>query len=184
MKNNIDVIFDDMLDNYKEIALEAITDAAYQGQKDIIKEAKKYLQYYYKKKPKMYKRTRTLKRAITPVFENNSNSKMISITIGVEYDPAPLKGMYYSNSWYHLFGNKWKVVPDNVKANPDLYSPDYGVPEADYILDNFLMGKHGEAWEDSDSTANLMPSFLDNELPDKLNDYIKNSLFNSIVDRL
>ena len=181
MKSNIDAIFDDMLDNYEEIALEAITDAAYKGQKDIIKEAKKYLQYYYKRKPRMYKRTRNLKRAITPVFEDNTTSSVISITIGVEYDPEPLKGVYFSNSKFHQSGGKWV---SRTESGFDWNSGDNGIPEPDYILDNFLMGKHGEAWEDSDYTANLMPSFLDGELQDKLSDYVKNSLFDAIVSRL
>lgn len=181
MKSNIDAIFDDMLDNYEEIALEAITDAAYKGQKDIYKEAKKYLQHYYKKKPKMYKRTRNLKKAITPVFEDNTTSSVISITIGVEYDPEPLKGVYHSNSKFHKSGEPW-VSRTKEEFNWD--SEDNGIPGADYILDNFLIGKHGEAWEDSESTSSLMPDFFDGELQDRLNDYVKNSLFDAIVSRL
>lgn len=184
MGKDIDVVLQDIINDYKTVAKEAVADAAHKGQKDILNEAEKYLQLYYKRKPKMYKRKYHLKKAIKPVFEDNSTNDQIFITIGVEYDSAPLKGLYYSNSWYHLFGDKWEVVPSNVRADINLFSPDYGTPEPDYILDNFLSGKHGEAWTDSTYTANLMPDFLDNELPNKLGDYVQNALFDAIVKRL
>ena len=46
MGKDIDRVLNGILSDYKAIALEAVEDAAHKGQEDIIKEAKKYLQYY------------------------------------------------------------------------------------------------------------------------------------------
>ena len=84
MGNNIEGVLDDILTDYKAIALEAVKDAAHKGQEDIMKEAKRYLdEYYASYTPRRYNRKYALKRAIIPYWGDKSNGNNISITIGL-----------------------------------------------------------------------------------------------------
>lgn len=155
MGKDIDRVLNGILSDYKAIALEAVEDAAHKGQEDIIKEAKKYLQYYYDSyDPKHYIRQHNLKNAITPIFNNKSIGGNIAIEIGVEYIPENLNGLYK------------------------------GVSDPTFILDNFLIGEHGGAQRDFNGTYTLMPNFYDNELQNIISKHVQNSLFNSIISRL
>lgn len=182
MGNNIDKVFNEILKDYEAIAMDAIKDAAHKGQKDIMDEAKKYLNKYYKNyKPKMYKRTYRLKRAIIPYWSDRSNGKKILISIGVQYNAAALKGAYRSNSPYHQYGDEWISVS---KSNKRAFSADYGIPEPTWILDNYLAGIHPWAKTDSEGTYDLMSKFFDDELPRHIEEYISGSLVNAFLSRL
>ena len=185
MGSEVNSVLDGVLKDTKRLASKAVMDAAKKGKTDIYKEAKNYLaKYYASYRPKVYRRTRSLKRAIVPVLEKKSTKNLIAIEIGVEYKPELLKGIYKSNSPYHQSGDVWKVVPDSVKQNSSLFSSDYGMPEPSWILDNFLYGEHGGAQRDTENTSTLMPDFLDNELPNRLNQYVQEAFLNAVVDRL
>jgi hypothetical protein len=185
MGNDVNAVLDGVLKDTKRLASKAVNDAAHKGQKDIMKEAKSYLNNYYASyRPKVYERTKSLKRAIVPVFDKKSTKDLIAIEIGVEYKPELLEGVYKSNSPYHQSGDTWKVVPDNVKIDSSLFSSDYGMPEPEWILDNFLRGEHGGAQRDFNGTYTLMPDFLDNELPKKLNQYVQDAFLNTVINRL
>ena len=187
MGNNADGVLNGILKDYKAIALEAVKEAAHKGQEDIMNKAKEYLQEYYASySPKMYKRTFQLQRAIMPCWTNNSGSGRISVTIGVWYNAGMLKGAYKSNSKWHQTGNTWKSVPLEYRFNPysDNFSNNYGVPDSDWILSNYLAGEHGGAYNDGQGTSVKMDRFFDIELPARLEHYVQNSLLSAIASRL
>lgn len=155
MGNNVEGILNEILKSYKSIATKAIKGAARKGQKDIIKEAERYLQLYYDSyDPHYYNRTYSLQHALTPIFNNNSTSKNIVVEFGIEYNPGALEGKYK------------------------------GGISSEQILDNFLVGNHGGAQQDFNSTYTLMPNFFDNELPRRLEAYIQGALVGAVMNRL
>lgn len=177
---SVNDFFDGILRDCQEIARSAIIGASVNVQDDILKEANSYLQMYYNNyTPTSYRRKYNLKQAIVPVFENNSNRGKISYTVGVEYSAWKLEGLYKSNSRFHQSGDTWKSVKDHSKLTTD-----NGVPEPEWILDNFLEGVHPWAQDDAQSTDTLMRDFFDNKLPDRINKYVQQKLFDKITFRL
>lgn len=178
---SIDAVFAAILEDCQAVAVEAVKSAAKKTQNDIVKEAKNYLQKYYSNypKPKVYKRTYRLKRAITPYWADRSGKNGISIEVGVQYNSSALKGAYRSNSKWHQSGDTWKSV-----AKGQVLSADNGIPEPDWILNNFLEGIHPWAQDDRESTNSLMQEFFDNQLPNHIEQYVQEGLFNAITSRL
>ena len=180
--HDLDTAFAAIIKDCQAIAVEAVKNAASKTQKDILKEADDYLQRYYTNypKPKRYKRTYQLKKAIKPVFEDKSNSNGISIEVGVEYNSGALKG-YYSNSWYHQTGTHW-ISRDS--GDFDFDSQNNGIPEPEWIMNNFLEGIHPWAQEDHESTNSLMKEFFDVQLAGRIEKYVQEELFAAIARRL
>lgn len=177
---SVNEFFDGILRDFKEIANSAIISASSKVQRDIINEANNYLRMYYNNyTPKSYRRKYNLQKAIRPVFENASNKGRLSYIVGVEYSAWKLEGLYKSSSRFHQSGDTWKSVKDHSKLTTD-----NGVPEPDWILDNFLAGVHPGAQEDSESTNTLMQDFIDNKLPNRINEYVQQELFDRITFRL
>jgi hypothetical protein len=177
---SVNDFFNEILNGAKDIAKSAVLSAASTVQQDIVREAESYLQMYYDNyTPKSYKRKYNLKKAIVPVFENNSNKGTISYVVGVEYSSWKLHGLYKSNSRFHQSGDTWKSVKDHSKLTTD-----NGIPEPDWILENFLEGVHPWAQDDAESTNTLMRDFFDNKLPDRINQYVQKELFDKITSRL
>ena len=185
MGNSIEAVVSEILKDYENIILEATKEAAHKGQEDIMKKAKKFLQEYYKAyTPERYKRQYALQHSIVPYWKNNSNGTIASFAIGVEYDPSALEGVYRSESKYHQSGNVWKIVPKEVKRDPALFSDDFGTPEPDWILDNYLKGEHGGVYNDRKGTGEKMTKFFDNELPDRIATYMRNAIFDAMERRM
>jgi hypothetical protein len=180
---NIDAAFASIIKDCQTVAVEAVKNAAKKTQDDILKEADNYLQRYYTNypKPKRYKRTKYLQNAITPVFEDRSTKNQISIEVGVEYDANKLKNHYYSNSWYHQTGTHW--IPRH-SGDFDFDSKNNGIPEPEWIMNNFLEGIHPWAQTDNESTNSLMEEFFDVQLAGRIQQYIDEELFNAITRRL
>jgi hypothetical protein len=177
---NIDAAFASIIKDCQTVAMEAVKNAAKKTQKDILKEADDYLQRYYNNyKPKKYKRTYQLQKAITPVVEDHSTNKSISIEVGVEYDSSVLKGAYKSNSRWHQSGSAWKPV-----TNYTNFSADNGIPEPEWIMNNFLEGVHPWAQDDGESTNSLMEEFFDVQLAGRIEKYVQEELFAAITRRL
>lgn len=194
MGNSIEAAVNEVLKEYETIVLEATKEAAHKGQEDAIKKAKKCLQEYYRWKPKMYKRTKSLRRAIFPYWGDKSNQSMASITIGVRYNASALQGVYKSNSKWHQTGSVWKPVPASLKigmtkgaeftgAQKDFFGA-FGRPEPNYILENYLEGIHGEAHIDAQGTTEKMNKYFDDELPNRIIEYMETALFDAVVKRL
>lgn len=179
---NIDDAFAAILKDCKSIAVEVVENAAKKTQTDIIKEADNYLQKYYSNyKPKRYKRTYQLHKAIVPIFINRTKKSKISIEVGVEYDANMLTGAYHSNSWYHKTGTSWIGRDD---GDFDFDSRNNGIPEPWWIMDNFLEGIHPWAQDDSESTNSLMREFFNTRLPEHIEQYVQEELFNAMINRL
>lgn len=179
---NLDTAFAAIIKDCQAIAVEAVKNAASKTQKDILKEADDYLQRYYTNypKPKQYKRTYQLKNSIKPIFEDKSGKNGISIEVGVEYNSGALKN-YYSNSWYHQTGTHW-ISRDS--GDFDFDSQNNGIPEPEWIMNNFLEGIHPWAQEDNESTNSLMKEFFDVQLAGRIEKYVQEELFAAIARRL
>ena len=178
---SVDSAFAAILNDCQAVAVEAVKNAAKKAQDDIVKEANSYLQRYYNNyTPKKYKRTYQLHKAITPVFEDRSTANGISIEVGVEYNSGMLKG-YYSNSWYHQRGTHWIARKD---GDFDFDSNNNGIPEPEWIMNNFLEGIHPWAQNDSESTNSLMEDFFDVQLAGRIEKYVQEELFAAITRRL
>ena len=192
---SIDEVFAAIIKDSQNIAVEAVRNAAKKTQTDILKEADNYLQKYYSNyRPTIYKRTHQLHKSIVPVFEDKSKVNKVSIEVGVEYNSSLLKGLYKSKSKFHQSGSPWQSVNDYSK-----FSPDNGIVEPEWIMENFLEGIHPrtdiiytesgrrfiyDPQQDGESTDSLMREFFDTKLPDKINRYVQNELFNAIASRL
>lgn len=177
---SIEAAFAAILEDCQAVAVAAVKNAAKKAQNDIVKEAKNYLQQYYNNyTPVRYKRTYRLKRAITPFWADRSEKNGISIEVGVQYSSSALKGAYRSNSKWHQSGDVWRSVTEGQK-----FSSDNGIPEPDWILENFLEGVHPWAQTDANSTTSLMREFFDTQLPARIEQYVQEGLFNAIVSRL
>jgi hypothetical protein len=177
----LDAAFAAIINDCQAIAVEVVENAARKTQKDILKEADNYLQKYYSNyKPKRYKRTHQLKKAIKPVFENKSGANGVSIEVGVEYNSGALKG-YYSNSWYHQTGTHW-ISRDS--GDFDFDSQNNGIPQPEWIMNNFLEGVHPWAQDDGESTNTLMKEFFDVQLAGRIEQYVQEELFAAIARRL
>lgn len=180
MANSIDASFAAILQDCQAIAVEAVKNAAKKVQDDIVKEADNYLQEYYGNyQPKQYKRTYRLKRAIMPYWADRTGGNGISIEVGVQYKSSALRGAYTSNSRFHQSGDVWKVVTDH-----SYVTGDNGIPEPEWILDNFLSGQHGGYHQDGSSTNTLMLDFFENKLPARIDQYVKDSLWHAITSKL
>lgn len=177
---SIDEVFATIVKDCQIVATEAVKNAAKKAQNDILKEADSYLQKYYSNySPKQYKRTYRLKRAILPYWADRSGRTGISIEVGVQYKSSALAGTYRSNSKFHQSGNVWREVTDHSHITSD-----NGIPEPDWILDNFLQGVHPWAQEDSESTKSLMEEFFNTQLPNHIEQYVQEELINAIASRL
>lgn len=177
----LDAAFDAIIKDCQAVAVEAVKSAAKKAQADIVKEAESYLQKYYTNypKPKRYKRTHRLERAILPYWADKTGKNGISIEVGVQYKSSALKGAYRSNSFWHQSGDTWRSVTDRSK-----FSSDNGIPEPEWIMNNFLEGVHPWAQTDGESTNSLMEDFFEKTLPDHIDQYISESLFTAITSRL
>lgn len=198
MAKDIDSAFDAILGKCMSITKRAVRSAAKKAHKDIIKESYRQLaKYYASYKPKKYKRTKRLHKAIIPIFKDNSTQKEILFEIGVEYDANKLKGFYYSNSWYHQSGTEWIGRNDPYF---DWDSSNNGIPEPEWIMDNFLKGRHiwgdpdtfgpstsgKHSWGqiDAESPGNLMEEFFDTTLPEYINSYISKAMTDRLIKEL
>lgn len=181
--DSIDKAFAAIIKDCQAVAAEAVKNAAKKVQKDIVKESYRYLaKYYASYHPKVYKRTKSLHKAIVPVLEDHSTNNGTSIEVGVLYDSSLLKNMYKSKSRWHQSGSTWVSRLEDEGFNFD--SGDNGIPEPGWILDNFLRGEHGGVQQDSESTNSLMENFFDTILEDKVPQYVQEEFFDAIFSRL
>ena len=185
---SIDKAFAAILKDCQSVAAEAVKNAAKKTQADILKEANSYLQKYYNNyRPKKYKRTYRLKRAIIPYWADHSGKNGISIEVGVQYKSSALKGAYKSNSKYHQNGDQWI---SRMSGDFNWDSPNNGIPQPEWILKNFLEGVHkwgdgpSEYQKDTESTNSLMEDFFNTQLPRRIEQYVQDELFNALINRL
>lgn len=179
---NIDDVFAAIIKDCQTIAVEAVKSAAKKTQDKIIEVADSYLvRYYSNYKPKKYKRTYSLKKAIVPVFKDKSSADKICFEVGVKYDSSPLIGLYKSNSWYHQSGTHW--ISRN-SGDFDFDSRNNGIPQPDWILENYLRGEHGGYHLDGLSPDISMVRFFNIKLDSLISAYVQDELFAAITSRL
>jgi len=195
MAKDFNKIFDDILNDATSVAVAAIKNASKQVQKEVCEQAEKNLQNYYKSySPKRYKRTNSLRRAILPYYADRSNSKNICIEVGVQYKSSALVGAYRSNSWYHQGGDDWISRDDE---GFDWNSRNNGIPQPDWILENFLEGIHpvtkvGKEVDEYDyiyspvktkSQSSLMEKFFNKVLIHKIDGYVSAAIESAILSK-
>lgn len=186
---SVDAIFAEILKDSRAIAIEVVESSAKKAQTNIMLKAYDYLKRYYKNfgTPKQYKRTWQLRKSIVPVLEGRTakGSDDITIRIGVEYDSSQLEGLYHSNSPWHQSGDEWHSVSDYSK-----FSSDNGIPEPEWILENFLKGVHqwgsgpDQKKIDNESTNRLMKKFIEKDINNILTGYVQSALMNALSKRL
>ena len=179
---SIDAAFAAIVEDCQAIAVEAVKNAAKKTQDKVIGVANNFLMRYYERyQPKRYQRTKSLQKAIIPVFVDKSSSSKICFEVGVKYDASPLIGLYKSNSWYHQSGTHW-ISRDN--ENFDFDSQNNGIPQPDWILDNYLRGEHGGYYNDGFSSSAHMERFFNTTLDSFISTYVQDELFAAITSRL
>ena len=197
----------DLSDAFKQIekqsrkmAIDAMREVANKAHQMAIKTAKNCLARYYKNyNPKRYKRTKQLKKAVTASTKPKEARKGDSYTISffVRYDSNKLKGLYHSNSWYHQSGDKWNPVmftwaPDHLvkryahdsgigQSIRNDWGQNNGIPEPEWILNNYLQGIHPWGQTDKESTDTVMTRFFKEELPEKAGDMIYEEMQDAII---
>lgn len=187
--NDFGEIYSNVMKNAKRAAISAAKTSAKKVAKDMEKKALDNLQIYYDNyDPDVYERTYNLKNAIRPYYRDSSNDKTVSIEIGIIYDASYLSA-YTSNSWFHQGGGEWISRND---AGFDWQGQGNGMPDPEWILDNFLHGIHprttkGYAYapvQDSKSQIQMMNEFIDNEVPKRIDAYMNAALIKEFTKRM
>lgn len=191
MANDLNAAFAQIAKQSEKMAIDAMREVANKMHKLAIKTAKDCLkQYYASYKPKRYKRTKQLKRAIGASAKPKEVKKgdIYTISFFIRYDANKLKGLYHSNSWYHQSGGEWKPVMHTWDKNyiksgvrDTSIGQDNGIPEPEWILNNYLQGIHPWGQDDKESTDTTMTRFFQQDLPGKAGDMIYSEMQDAIV---
>jgi hypothetical protein len=190
MAQDISVFFKQIEKQSKQMAINAMREVAKKSRNMAIKTARDCLENYYASyKPKRYKRTKQLHKAIL-IYKLKEVKKgdNYSISFELKYDSTKLHGLYHSNSWYHQSGDAWKPVmhtwdPNYIKSGvrDESIGQDNGLPEPGWILTNYLQGVHPWGQSDSKSTYDTMTKFFEQDLPNKAGDMIYDAMQDAIV---
>jgi hypothetical protein len=198
VSKNIDKIFKQIQKESEQIALNAML----QVQRDLVAkvedEYQSCLKRYYAYKPKIYKRiggsSMALEKAISVIpTPEDLVDKCSGFFIILKYDSKKIKGMHKSKSDYHQSGKKWISrfdSPEKFNFNRDangIPEGNNGIPEADWILKNYMKGIHpGAPWADdtvdSENTDEHMTEFFDKTLPGMVNDLAVKAMQNAVIN--
>lgn len=192
MSQSLDKLFEQIQKDSEKMAMGAMMSAANKAYALAVEEAKKCLQNYLKKKPKVYKRINPspLAKASTgvkPTLVEKGGKCMI--VFGIKYNSDRIKGVYKSNSWYHQSGDTWvSWFSQNGSFNHD--GQDNGIPDSGWILNNYLEGVHpgydryggNHGWVDAQKPAETMRKFFEEELYAKAGSLIYEAMQGAIVD--
>ena len=197
---NLEQVFNDVINNAVSVSNDVVRNVGQKVQTDMYNKANKTLEEYYADySPKRYKRTYSLKRSIKPYTKTISSGEFLELEVGIEYDPSRLEGIYESNSYYHQDGDSWI---SRYNDNFDNSGISNGIPESDWILNNFLEGLHPittvnkttskngkitrkytySPYQGSTHPLKLMQEFVDREIESKVHEYVQEELWNVISD--
>lgn len=197
---NLEQVFNDVINNAVSVSNDVVRNVGQKVQTDMYNKANKTLEEYYADySPKRYKRTYSLKRSIKPYTKTISSGEFLELEVGIEYDPSRLEGVYESNSYYHQDGDSWI---SRYNDNFDNSGISNGIPESDWILNNFLEGLHPittvnkttskngkitrkytySPYQGSTHPLKLMQEFVDREIESKVHEYVQEELWNVISD--
>jgi hypothetical protein len=153
------------------------------------------LKRYYAYKPKIYKRIgdMALGKAISVDATDDAETKaQCGFVITLRYDSTKIEGMHTdkrnhgSRSKFHQTGDKWISRFDNPSAFK-FNSGANGIPEASWILENYMKGIHTGApyandTIDSENTEEHMTRFFDKTLPSIVNDIAVKAMQNAVLN--
>jgi hypothetical protein len=91
---------------------------------------------------------------------------------------------YYRENGFPYFpvDNSWRKNEFLKFINFD--NSNNGVPQPGWILDNFLHGQHGGYQQDFNNTYTLMDEFLENTLPNRMQEYINKMVWHTFTSGL
>ena len=190
MAGDLNAIFAQINKQSKQMAINAMREVANKMRDLVIKTAQDSLKRYYASyTPRQYKRTHQLRKAIQiRKLKEVSRGDKYSISFFLRYDASKLSGAYHSNSWYHQSGSTWKPVmhtwdPNYIKhgVRDTNIGQDNGVPEASWILNNYLHGVHPWGGTDAESTDATMTRLFKQELPNKAGDMVHKEMQDAIA---
>lgn len=197
---NLEQAFNDVINNAVRVSNDVVRNVGQKVQNEMRDKAYKTLEEYYADyTPKRYKRTYSLNRSIKPYTKTISSGEFLELEVGIEYDPSRLEGVYESNSYYHQDGDSWI---SRYNDNFDNSGISNGIPESDWILNNFLEGLHPittvsktvskngktsrkytySPYQGSTHPLKLMQEFVDREIESKVQAYVQEELWNVISD--
>ena len=197
---NLEQVFNDVINNAVSVSNDVVRNVGQKVQNEMRDKAYKTLEEYYADyTPKRYKRTYSLNRSIKPYTKTISSGEFLELEVGIEYDPSRLEGVYESNSYYHQDGDSWI---SRYNDNFDNSGISNGIPESDWILNNFLEGLHPittvnkttskngkitrkytySPYQGSTHPLKLMQEFVDREIESKVHEYVQEELWNVISD--
>lgn len=182
---NIDEVFKKIEKDFVELSKTAARNAATKAQKDIAEKADKFIKEYYDSyKPKWYKRKYHLYKLVQKYYQERQLKKGIVIEFGVEYSSSKIRGLHKSYSDWHQRGGEWK---SRASSGFNLDTGDNGIPEPEWITENFLEGIHpsGKLGDnvgirDAQSPDEKMQKFFNRELEDLISTYISKYLLDSV----
>ena len=188
---NAEQVFAQIEKDFAELSKKAAKEAATKAQKEIRTKADKFIKEYYAYQPKVYtnaKRKKALYKLVEDFYEVSEKSNGIEIEFGVTYNPGNIKGIHKSNSKYHQSGEKWVSVRSPRGMSTDIPTlndvigagSDNGIPEPEWITEQFLAGIHPWSKTDDQSPDEKMQDFFDTKIEDLINGYISSSLLNAI----
>lgn len=177
-----------ILDN---IVKQTTKDVAKKVKKDMKEKAKEAVKHYYESyRPDWYDRIYSLYHSYIIIDETKDNR----VRVSVEFDPTLIHGQHKSDSRYHQSGNPWQKI-DWPKEIPK--GDAYGIPDADWILNNFWEGLHPIATgnkyigfifnpkKDDKSPKDLFDEFINGGyINNELVPYANNMLTNRVLDSL
>ena len=188
-RDNFADVYKSVIRNAKRAAVSAAKQTAQKIARDMYKEALEGLAIYYENyDPDVYDRTYNLKNAIRQHYEDKSTKNQVNIEIGIVYDASYLEA-YRSNSPLHQSGNEWISRTSN---SFDWDSGNNGMPDPEWILNNFLHGIHprttiGYAYapvQDSVNQIGIMNLFIDKKVQNLMDKYMNQALIREFTRRM
>ena len=182
---NIDEVFKQIEKDFVELSKTAARNAATKAQKDIAEKADKFIdEYYASYKPAWYNRKKHLYKLVQKYYQERQLKKGIVIEFGVEYSASKIRGLHKSYSYWHQRGGEWK---SRASSGFNFDTGDNGIPEPEWITENFLEGIHpsGKLGDDNgirnaQSPDEKMQKFFDKELSDLISTYMNRYLLDSV----
>lgn len=188
---NLEDALENVVNKLDKIVEKTARDVGKKVKKDATQQAKKVVQHYYDSyQPKKYDRKFALRHAYKVWDKTNGNI----VSVSIEFNPLLIKGEHTSASKYHQEGNSWKPIVwpwEQPEGNK------YGVPEPDWILNNFWEGIHPRVYGnkykgfeyrpvvDMKSPQELFEEFVNGSYIDKIViPYASDMLTNRVVEAL
>ena len=165
----INEILNEVKKDYESILLQAVQKATDVASEDVYKFSMSVLERYYENyEPTRYDRSDNLWRATIPIASVAKQGNKIVSTVGVQYDPSVLDGVYDGSQKYEH-------------------------PDGSWVLENYLMGIHPATngsrnpdtvvytpWQDTISPDTYLKKYL-KLYQSKLNDNVNNYLMSYIM---